>query len=142
MTPSTPPKDSILAQDRADLARSCARFRRRNPLAVAMTLGTALFLVPACSDSPDAQCIRSAAAKICLVKEGPAAWDLDVSGLKPGSTLSWSSDVVGDDEVPINEAGGIDGKRGILNGLGGKARVDLSGVAPDGSVVSGTLTIG
>jgi hypothetical protein len=113
----------------------------RNPT-LAIAVLSALAVVPfasGCSDESEAQCVRSGDAKVCYVRENAAAGNLEVSGLQPGSTLTLTSDELGESTYPVNDSGTVDGKVGVLNSTGAPIEVTVTGTTASNESLVGTF---
>lgn len=68
-------------------------------------------------------------------------FEVEASGLQPGSVLQLTSDKLGDSSYTITDAGEPDGRVGLLGDLDDEIIV-MSAVAESGEPLSGELTLG
>ena len=92
-----------------------------------------------CSDSAETQCVRSGNAKICYVRDNAATGSLDVSGLQPGSTLTVKSETLGESSYPVNAAGTVDGKVGVINSTDASIELTVTGTTGSKELLVGTF---
>ena len=120
-------------RDETDVMRTVSR------VVFVLVLGSATLCIGGCSDSSEAQCVRSAGSKICYVRDNPGAGTFEVSGLRPSSRLTITSQQFGASTYPINGAGTLDGKAGFLNGTGTSVELTVTGTSSSNEVLAGTF---
>jgi hypothetical protein len=119
--------------DETEVMRNVSR------VVLVLVIGAAPLSIVGCSDSSDAQCVRLAGSKICYVRDNPAAGTIEVSGLRPGSTLTITSQQFGTSTYPVNEAGTLNGKAGFINGIGTSVELTVTGTTDSNEVLVGTF---
>ena len=123
----------LLRIDQTDVMHNVSR------VALVLAIGAATPFIGGCSDSSEAQCVRSADSKICYVRDNPAAGSIEVSGLRPGSTLTITSQQFGASTYPVNDAGTLDGKAGFINGTDTSVELTVTGTTGSNAVLVGTF---
>jgi hypothetical protein len=106
-----------------------------------ISAGAALvaLLTSGCSDTAETKCAESGNAKICFVRDAAGAGSLEVSGLEPGSILTMESEEMGESSYPINDAGELDGKVGVLNSTGASIELTVTGTTASGQPLVGSF---
>jgi hypothetical protein len=62
-----------------------------------------------------------------------------VSGLQPGSTLTVKSDKWAEQSYPVNDAGTVDGKVGVINSTGASVKLTVTGTTGAKDLLVGTF---
>ena len=108
-----------------------------------LVVGVSLMAASAlgCGESEASNCVVDGDARICFEREDPGAAGVVVQGLKPGSTLTVSSEITGEETYPINSIGATDGHVGLLYPGDVTGEVTVSGETPTGGTLVGTFEL-